>query len=318
MSRRVAITGATGFIGRKLAMRHMAQGDQVRVLSRRTPDESGLSASVHWFSGDLTGVTDLQAFVADADVLYHCAGEIRDTSRMEALHVDGARRLIEAASGRIGRWVQLSSTGTYGQRRSGIVTELSDLKPRGMYEVTKLQSDNLVQAASSSGAFQHVILRPSIVYGAEMPNQSLYNLVSMIRRGWFFFIGKPGASANYIQVDNVVEALLLCAQTPEASGQVYNLSDHRTLEDFVAYIAQSLGCDVPRTRLPEMPIRALAALIGGIPGMPLTQTRVDALTASAIYSDEKIERELGYRHVVSMEEGLQELVKAYKQQFSSL
>jgi nucleoside-diphosphate-sugar epimerase len=156
------------------------------------------------------------------------------------------------------------------------------------------------------------------VYGAEMPNQSLYNLVSMIRRGWFFFIGKPGASANYIQVDNVVEALLLCAQTPEASGQVYNLSDRRTLEDFVAYIAQSLGVCVPRTRLPEMPIRALVTLIGGIPGMPLTQTRVDALTARAIYSDEKIERELGYRHVVSMEEGLQELVKAYKQQFSSL
>jgi len=313
MSKIIAITGATGFIGGKLVLKHLGQGDQVRVLSRHSPSKSGLPDSVQWFRGDLTNEADLHAFVEGVDVLYNCAGEIRDTARMEALHVGGTGRLIEATYGRIGRWVQLSSTGTYGQRRSGIITELSDLKPRGMYEVTKLQSDNLVQAASSSGAFQHVILRPSIVYGAGMPNQSLYSLISMIRRGWFFFIGRPGASANYIQVDNVVEALQLCAQTPEASGQVYNLSDCRRLDDFVACIAQSMGCEVPRTRFPEMPIRALATLIGGIPGMPLTRTRVDALTTRVIYSIEKIERELGYRHVVSMEDGLQGLVKAYKQ-----
>jgi nucleoside-diphosphate-sugar epimerase len=170
-------------------MRHLNQGDQVRFLSRRSPSEAGLPNSVNWFLGDLSGTDDLQAFADGADVLYHCAGEIGDESRMEPVHVFGTRRLVEAASGRIGRWVQLSSTGAYGQQREGIITEHSPLNPRGMYEVTKVASDALVKAASSSGAFEHVILRPSIVYGAGMPNQSLYSLIYMIQRGWFFSLG---------------------------------------------------------------------------------------------------------------------------------
>lgn len=309
----IAITGATGFIGRRLAIMRLGQGDHVRILSRKSRDECGLPDSVQWFHGDLTSGDNLRALVDGVDVLYHCAGEIRNASRMEALHVGGTHRLIAAASGHIGRWVQLSSTGTYGQQRAGIITENTDLKPCGMYEATKLQSDNLVKEASSRGAFQHVILRPSNVYGAEMPNSSLYSLISMIRRGWFFFIGKPGASANYIHVNNVVDALVLCAHTPEASGQVYNLSDHRKLEQFVDCVAQSLGCNVPHTRFPELPVLALATLLGSIPGVPLTKARVDALTTRVIYSIEKIERELGYRHLVPMEEGLQELVNEYKQ-----
>lgn len=307
----IAITGATGFIGGKLAMRHLAQGDEVRVLSRRSLELSGLPAAVQWFQGDLTGGTSLHAFVDGVDVLYHCAGEIRDKSRMEALHVDGTRRLIEAATDRIGRWVQLSSTGTYGQRRSGTVTESSTLQPSGMYEETKLRSDGLVQAASLRGAFQHVILRPSIVFGEAMPNQSINSMIAMIRKGLFFFIGEQGASANYIHVDNVVEALLLCATSPRAAGQIYNLSDYRTLEEFVACIAVAMECNVPSIRLPEFPIRILVRLFGGMPRMPLTHSRVDALTTRAIYSIEKIQRELDYRHLVPMESGLQAIVKEY-------
>ena len=145
-----------------------------------------------------------------------------------------------------------------------------------------------------------------------MPNQSLYNMISMIERGWFFFIGKSGASANYIHVDNVVEALVLCSKAHQAIGQVYNLSDHCTLEYFVANIAKLLGCSAPRTRLPELSVRMLTKLFGRIPGVPLTGTRVDALTNSAVYSNEKIEQELGYRHLLSMEDGLNDLVSYWQ------
>lgn len=294
MGKQIAITGATGFIGQKLVNRHLDQGDSVRILSRRPSGVAGLQSSLQWFHGDLSGMDDLRPFVDGADILYHCAGEITDESRMEAVHVSGTRRLIEAANGRIGCWVQLSSTGTYGQQREGIVAERTPLNPRGVYEVTKLKSDVLVEAAASRGGFQHVIFRPTNVYGAGMPNQSLYSLISMIRRGLFFFIGKPGASANYIHVDNVVDALLLCGEMPQARGEVFNLSDHRTMEQFVSTIAVLLGRGVPNLRLPELPVRVLARLFGSLPGVPLTQTRVDALTTRAIYSNKKIEQVLGY------------------------
>ncbi len=309
---KVAITGGAGFIGRKLVAHHLSQGDNVRVLSRRSISEAGLTDSAQWYRGDLSGNDDLRAFVDGADVLYHCAGEIRNESRMENVHVMGTQRLIEAAAGRVGRWVQLSSTGAYGRQRDGIITEQTTLNPRGIYEVTKVKSDELVKAASTNGDFQHVILRPSIVYGAGMNNQSLYGLISMVWRGWFFFIGKPCAYANYIHVDNVVEALMLCGKMSEAEGQVYNLSDHCTLDYFITIIAELLGRDVPRARLPESSVRGLAKLFGSIPGVPLTQARVDALTSRVIYSSEKIERELGYRHPISMEDGLSDLVGCWQ------
>ncbi len=309
----VAITGGTGFIGKKLVLRHVALGNEVRVLSRRTPEESGLPDSVVWCQRNLNSPENLLPFVEGADVLYHCAGEIRNAERMEAVHVAGTRKLIDAATGRIGRWVQLSSVGAYGQQRAGIITEETVLNPCGIYEETKVKSDALIEDAALSGAFHHVILRPSNAYGAEMTNQSLFGLISMIQRGLFFFIGKPGASANYIHVDNVIGALVLCGTMPSVSGCVYNLSDYRNMEQFVATIAAELGKEVPRLRLPEPAVRMLAKLLGNIPSMPLTAARVDALTSRTIYPSTKIEQELGYRHPVTMEQGLSELVASWKQ-----
>ena len=304
----VAITGGSGFIGRKLVMRHLEQGDEVRVLSRRPPEKSELPDSVKWYSGDLSKSGDLLSFVDKADVLYHCAGEIKDATKMKALHVEGTARLINMATGRIGRWVQLSSTGAYGQHREGIVTEETRLNPKGQYEETKVQADNLVIHAANQGAFNYVILRPSIVYGETMSNRSLFGLIALIQKGWFFFIGQPSASANYIHVDNVVNALLLCGSVAQANGQVYNLSDYRSMEDFVKIITYSLGCKRSHLRIPEVPVRLLIKLLGWIPGVPLTDSRINALTNHTMYENTKIEQDLGYKHVTSMEDGLTKLV----------
>lgn len=308
----VAITGGTGFIGRKLVLCHLARGDEVRVLSRRLPANIGLPAAVRQWQSDLVSSANIQPFVDGADVLYHCAGEVRNMGLMEMVHVEGTRKLIDAAAGRIGRWVQLSSVGAYGKQRSGVVTEESVLNPCGTYEVTKVKSDSLVASAAANGAFDHVIVRPSNVYGLEMSNRSLFSLISIIRRGLFFFIGKSGASANYIHVNNVVEALLLCGRSPHSSGRVYNLSDHRSMEQFVGAIVKGLGIGMPRIRLPETPVRLLAKLAGVVPGIPLTEARVDALTSRAVYPSTRIERELGYQHAVSMENGLFEMVGYWK------
>jgi nucleoside-diphosphate-sugar epimerase len=310
---RVAITGGTGFIGKKLVARLAERGDTVRLLTR-SPTPSKKTPSVELCQCDLltAGVNELSAVLDGVEVLYHCAGQLKDTLTMRALHVDATRKLAEAASGRVGHWVQLSSVGVYGPVAEGTVTEDSVLNPVGEYEITKTESDQVVAAAANKGGFSHSILRPSNVFGADMTNQSLFGLISMIQRGLFFYIGKPGASANYVHVDNVVEGLMRCATMPAAQGNTYNLSDHCTMEEFVAIIADALGKDAPRMRLPEGPVRLLARWAGRLPGFPLTEARVDALTNRAIYSNSKIERELGYRHVISMQQGLLELVDAWK------
>lgn len=290
------------------------QGNTVRLLTR-SAKPSKVASSLEILECDLLNarVKELSVMLDGVDVLYHCAGQLKDQRMMRALHVDATLRLAEAASRRVGHWVQLSSVGVYGPVTEGTVTEDSALNPVGEYEITKTESDHIVVDAANKGGFSYSILRPSNVFGAGMTNQSLFGMIAMIDRGLFFHIGKSDAYANYIHVDNVVEGLIRCGTMQPAQGNTYNISDHCTMEEFVAIIARALGKDVPRMRLPEAPVRLFAKCAGMIPGFPLTEARVDALTNRAIYSNSKIERELGYRHLVTMEIGLLELLASWKQ-----
>ncbi len=306
----VAITGASGFIGRRLVDHHRRQGDEVRVLTRRPParDDAGC------FVADLTTATpdDLVPFVEGAHVLYHCAGEIRDPARMESLHVRGTETLIAAAAGRIGRWVQLSSVGVYGPQWRGTVTEETAEAPVGPYEVTKAASDARVEAAHRAGRISAVVLRPSIVFAADMPNDALRAMVRMLRAGLFAYMGTPGASANYVHADDVVSALVLCATAPGVEGRVYNLSDWCTVEAFVGALADGAGVRRPWLRLPLPLARLIGAIGDRVPGVPLTRARVDALSNRARYATHRIETELGYTPHVPLPEALQTAASAWR------
>ncbi len=277
--------------------------------------------------GDLTSPDcPLDQFLMGCELVFHCAGEIRDVGAMHLLHVSGTQRLLQAVlkesaqAGQKMHWVQLSSAGAYGPpsgraRVDRIVNEDTPLRPVGEYEITKTKADELVIQASEGGSMTYSIIRPSNVFGAGMTNQSVINMIAMIDRGLFFYIGKPGASANYVHVDNVVDGLIRCGTMQSAKDCVFNLSDHCTLEHFVEVIAAALGRASPRLRIPE-PIAYLAGMtFGKLPGFPLTQSRVNAMVNRSIYPISRIQGELGYNHVISMEDGLQELVHIYKQRF---
>jgi nucleoside-diphosphate-sugar epimerase len=310
----IAITGGSGFVGRRLVERHLAKGDIVKVLSRQSASAVRFPKEIELISADLTcSSKKLNNFVNGVDILYHCAAEVRDQSKMNMVHINGTINLCNAASGRIGHWVQLSSVGVFGPHHSGLITEATKINPVGIYEKTKTKSDQLVMDFAKEGAFTCTILRPSNIFGLTMRNQSIFQLIKMIDRGFFFFIGKASASANYIHVDNVVEALMLCGSAPASRGAEFNLSDHRPLEAFVAVIADELGCPRPTLRVPEQLVRWLSQVFGSISGVLLTSSRINAMTTRSVYSIQKIQKELGYLHRIPMEEGIRQLVRAWKQ-----
>ena len=137
---------------------------------------------------------------------------------------------------------------------------------------------------------------------------ALYQLINLMRRGLFFHVGAPGASANYIAVENVAAALTLCGGHAKAPGQIFNLSDWRSYEAFFDSLADALGSRRPRLRLPE----SLARLIALLPFQPLTRSRIDGLTNRCRYPIARIEKLLGYRHTVSMEQCLLAMAATWK------
>lgn len=313
------ITGANGFIGQGLVAALYRQGLSIRVLTRRS--DCVFPAGVQVVQGDLTTPDyPLDQFLAGCEVIFHCAGEISDVTTMQLLHIDGTQRLLQATlkeaaqSGQRIHWVQLSSVGTYGPPEEGartdrIVTEVTHPHPVGEYEVTKTRSDELVLQAGEGDLMTYSIVRPSNVFGAMMPNQSLRGLISMVERGLFFYIGQPGAVATYVHVDDVAAALMKCAFEPKARGQIYNLSNDCPLEELIKCIALLLGVRSPRIRIPESLIRNVVGLFEGQVNIPLTQSRIDSLVNKTHYLSDKIISELGFKFTKSMPASVEELIK---------
>jgi nucleoside-diphosphate-sugar epimerase len=310
----VAVTGASGFVGATLVRSLLARGDRVRALVRDPGAAICRLPAVRVFQGDLADPGRVPAeFVAGADVLYHCAAEIRDERRMNATNIEGTRALARLAAGRIGRWVHLSSASVYGAVRSGRIVEGSPLRPDSVYGGTKVESEAIVQAAAAAGGFGFVILRPSNVFGIGMPGVSLFKLFAMIDRGLFCFVGQPNAVMNYVHVDNAAAALVLAGTRDAAAGRTYNVSDQMPIEDLAAIVAGEIGVRRPARRLPEVPLRIVAGALGWVPGMPLAHRNLDALTQRASYASDRIREELGYEPAVSLEAGLRELARNWKQ-----
>lgn len=307
----VAITGGSGFIGRHLVAKHLAMGDQVRLLTRnpalKLPDKVQ-----PFIGGLLNSVSDLRKFVEGADVLYHCAAEIHDSKKMQQTNVEGTKNLIEATQDNVSRWIQLSSTGVYGPINNGVISEDSPLLPGNPYEISKAESDNLVIEASVKNGFDLFILRPSNVYANDMPNQSLFKLIEMIDKNLFFYIGKNRAIVNYIHVENVVDALILCAKTKNKNSGVYIVSDNIELEIFINYISTMLGKVSPKKHIPESLVRFLSATLSKFFSFPLTISRINALTNTVKYDYSKIQSELGFKNNISINDGVSDLTAFWK------
>lgn len=302
----IAITGATGFVGRRLAEFHLKAGDEVRYLTRNNsrPIDNAIA-----HIGDINASHDvLQPFLHNVDILYHCAAELKCEAAMYDTNVRGTEHLLRMAIPYVKKWVQLSSTGVYGNYPNTTVHENTVPKPTNTYELSKLQADKIALSFAAKHSIELVIIRPSNIYGPTMANQSLFGLMSVIKKRCFFFIGAKGSIANYIHVDNVVNAMVMAgASKQQESPSVYIVSDHCHIEEFVGFIAGALGVKTTKLRLPKRAALVLASMARMIKIVPLTYTRVDALTRTTIYSSEKIVTELGYQHKINMAHGLAEL-----------
>ncbi len=308
----VAITGATGFVGRRLVRRHLDEGDSVRLLTRQKSVDSELARRTQVFHGDIASDIDvLREFTRGVDILYHCAAELNDPGRMNATTVVGTQNLLSTAFGNIGHWVQLSSVAVYGEQSSRVVYEatLPNLETFYPTTISKLNAENIVTSSLGGGEFTYSILRPCKIYGKEMRDSSLRELVNLVEKGLFFFVGEPGAQANYVHVENVIEALYLCGTNKAARGRAFNLCDGVSLEALVQEIADAKGVVSPKLRIPQRPVEFLAKLgTWIIPGFPLSPARLAGLLSRTQYNSDAIQTCLGYQPRMSLRSGIQDLI----------
>jgi len=325
---KVAVTGATGFIGRHLILELINRGFSVKVLSRN--NEVSFPLNVEVINGDLLSPDcPLSFFLQDCDLLFHCAGEIYNQSLMNALHIDSTKRLLDlllakavASSKRI-RWIQLSSVGVYGpsmpiSSMERVITENSPANPKGLYEISKYKSDEMVQIAAQSGLIDYCILRPSNVIGCNMTSKYVHEFIKAIHKRLFFYIGYQGSIATYVHVDDVVEALIQCAIKPEATNQVFNISSDCKLESLVEEISSALDISPPKICIPEAILRNIVIFLSQFIRMPLTISRINSLVSRTQYPSDKLIKTLGFTFLKPMPNAIGEIVQNYLKKYENM
>lgn len=313
MTTRIALTGGRGFIGRHVVQRLINAKYAIRLGTRRPQTLTDIEQSLI----DLSNPSDeaLTRLLEGCDLLIHLAGIIGDKTEMRSVHVQGTEALARAAFHRGIPMLHLSSCGVYGPVRTGLVTETSPFNPVGVYEVTKAEGECRVREAAVALQGNLIILRPAIVYGEDMPNDSVRALIRAVRNRHFVYIGKPRATYNLIHVDDVASGVALAAQTLLSKDkaqvlQCYNLSDCYDFDTLIPYIADQLKVPAPRIRIPLGLARLIATAGTLLSSFPLTRARVDALSGRARYDTSAITKDLGWYPQITMQTGMTRLIKA--------
>jgi nucleoside-diphosphate-sugar epimerase len=321
MSKKVLVTGATGFVGRHLVNKLLAVGQSVRVLTRDKSKALHLwGGSVDIVVGDLTDRDSLKSIAKDIDIVYHLAGEIKEKEKFYKVNVEGTKNLLQVCLGsEISKFVHFSSAGVTGPSAGKVVDERTPCNPISDYERSKYEGERIALDFWAKFGMPVTIVRPTIIFGEGRKRgaDSFATWLTMIQKRRFWFIGSGDYVANYIYVGDVVEACMLIAKRSDAIGEVYIVSDPCTMREFVGTIADILDVKYPRMSIPRPLAYLIAAnlqIISRIAGFSplLTVNRVRALTNPTLYSAEKIRKELGFIPPLGFREGLRRTIQWYR------
>ncbi|MBN8481981.1 MAG: NAD-dependent epimerase/dehydratase family protein [Xanthomonadales bacterium] len=311
------VTGAAGFLGRKLVAALRARGQRVRVLVRRPVAAWTGDADIQTVVGDLGDPRAVDHAVAGAGVVYHVGAAMRGSPRdFEAGTTWGTRNVIEAclahATRRLVYVSSMSVLDHAGRVEGSVLDENAAYEPhaqrRGAYTQTKLGAEQAVRAAIRDRGLPAVILRPGQIFGPGAEKVTPNAVVALAGR--WLAIGEGSQTLPLVYVDDVVDALLLAGEA-DVSGELFNLVDPATVtqQDYLERAKRKLGDELKLVRVPKKLFLGLAfgvEQLGRVLGrdVPLTRYRVHSLRPLANFDLAAARTKLGWTPRVGVRRGL--------------
>jgi len=318
------VTGGTGFVGSHLAEALVSRNYEVHCLVRRTSDLKWLEGlNVRLVYGSVTDPESLAAAVREKDIVFHVAGltKARSAAEFLAVNAGGTRNVLAACKAHnpaVRRVVYVSSQAAAGPSRDGIpLTEESPCRPVCNYGRSKLGGEQA--AAQFASDLPVTIVRPSAVFGPR--DRDVFFMFQFVNRGILPLIGSRDMRLSLIHVKDLAAAIVLAGERPEAAGQTYFAANPEPCRWVEAgeIVALALGKKARRVRIPIAVVWLVAAVARGISVFRrsppvLSPDKVRQLKqAHWACSTAKIASTLGFRPRFSLEEGLRDTLRWYKE-----
>jgi predicted dehydrogenase/nucleoside-diphosphate-sugar epimerase len=325
---RVLVTGATGFLGRRLVEVLAQRGYPVRSLARKLSNVKPLeklSTEIHY--GDVADMESLHAAAQDVDVIVHAAADTagnEDDGRISTLL--GTQNILDLGRGEgIKKIIYISSCSVYGvadYKKGQLVDETASLErypeKRGPYSNAKYKAEQLVLDATQKDNLPIVCLRPATIFG---PGGELYTPMMGFSVGTKVFatIGPGDFELPLVYIDNLVDAIIVAIEKEESTGQVFNVVEPKglTKKDYIDDILKKL---YPRATNFYIPYWFLYSAVWGqeiltwlLRRKPfLTRYRLTSSQRKIRYDSSKIQDKLDWKPPCSLDEATAKIAQYEK------
>ncbi|MEO1287655.1 MAG: NAD-dependent epimerase/dehydratase family protein [Chloroflexota bacterium] len=315
--KRVLITGGMGFIGSTLALKLVALGADVTVVDNMAAGYGGnlfniapIREKVTVNFADIRDVHVMNYLVKDQDFIFHLAGQVdhilsqRDPFPDISINIKGTAVIMEALK-QHNPSAKLIYTGTRGQYGAAIslpVGEDAPTNPKGIYEISNLTAEKIIEVYHNVHDIQSILLRLTNIYGPRA--QMLHPRYGVVN--WFVRLavdddtikvfGDGKIKRDFLYVDDCIDAILQASLTDDAYGEILNV-----------------GIDTPTDFIELTETLIDVASTGRWEFAPFSPER-KAQEPGDFYSDiSKIRRIVGWEPTTSLADGLRDTVDYYRQ-----
>ena len=314
--RRALITGGMGFTGSNLAIALVNAGADVTLIDAMIPGYAGNLFNIEPIRGratlnfsDVRDANAMNYLVQGQDYVFHLAGQVDHVLSLTNpfpdidINIKGTAILMEAIRHHnpVAKVIYTGTRGQYGAAVSLPVSEEAPTHPKGIYEISNLTAEKIIQVYNQVHGIAAVLLRLTNIYGprAQMKHPR-YGVVN-----WFVRLAVDGETIkvfgdgkilrDFLYIDDAVEAILMSALEPKALGEVLNI-----------------GIDQPANFIELAQTLVEVAGSGSWEFAPFTAER-KAQEPGDFYSDiRKIKRLVGWQPRTPLAEGLRQTVEYYR------
>ena len=323
MANKVFVTGGSGYIGRNLIRRLVQDGYEVEALARGPASAAKVEAlGARASLGDILDPDSLLAGMQGCQWLVHAAADTGHGAVEASQHhtnLAGTRNVCNAArAAGVRRAVHLSTEAVLLSGKPLVLaTEETPIPTRhaGRYSASKAAAE-CVALELNSIECPVVVVRPRFVWGRD-DTTALPQLIAAARSGKLAWIGGGHYLTSTSHIDNVVEGIVLALEKGRG-GEAYFVTDGDPVEfrEFVSKLLEHAGVCPPTKSAPRWLVAsaarlgdALARLTGGRFHPPIGGQEYGTVGVEVTLDISKATRELGYRPIITREEGLATLAK---------
>lgn len=323
------VTGATGLLGSHLVEQLRRRGMPVRVLVRRGSDTAWLATQgVEFAEGDITDAASVERACQGCEFVYHSAAKVGDWGKWDEFQrvtIDGTANTIDAAiRAKVRRFVHISSVSTYGYHTDPV--EVDETYPLGFglykwayYSRSKIAAEEIVWERWKRGLIELTVIRPAWIYG-ERDRTTIARLYRMVRDGKAKILGEGSNRLNVIYAGSIADASITAALRADCNGEVFNCSNDGaiTQQAYFDLIARAINAPRVTKKAPyALAYRAghVLEIIGHLTGSTkppfITRYAVWLMGRRSYFSCEKARKMLGWKPMVSYEEGVPRTIQWY-------